>query len=97
MEAIQQILSVVAVLTLLGCTLYWLRTKGVARFSVKGIGGGGPRRMQSLERISLTPQHSLHLVRVAGRVLVVAVSPGGCSVLDGAGWDGVDDGKVANL
>src|SRR5262245_19430131 len=53
--------------------------------------------MQSLERISLTPQHSLHLVRVAGRVLLVAVSPGGCSVLEGPGWDGVDDGKVREL
>ena len=40
--------------------------------------------MQAIERLSLTPQHSLHLVSVGGRVLLIAVSPGGCTVLDGS-------------
>jgi flagellar biogenesis protein FliO len=78
MEAIQQTLVVVFVLALLGATLYWLRGKGVAR-SI----GRGERRMQTIERMTLSPQHSLHLVNVSGRVLLIAVSPGGCSVLDG--------------
>jgi flagellar biogenesis protein FliO len=38
--------------------------------------------LQSIERLPLTPQHSLHLVRVAGRTVLIAVSPGGCSLLD---------------
>ena len=83
MEAIQQALVVVFVLGLLGATLYWLRRQGIARFNGKGLGRGGARRMQTVERLVLTPQHSLHLVKVSGRVLLVAVSPGGCSVLDG--------------
>lgn len=83
MEAIQQTLVVVFVLGLLGATLYWLRKQGVARFSGKGMGRGGARRMQTIERLALTPQHSLHLVNVSGRVLLIAVSPGSCSVLDG--------------
>jgi len=87
MEQIQQILTVLFVLGLLGGTLYWLRSKGLARFAVRGIGRSANRRMQSLERLSLTPQHSLHLVSVGGRVLLIAVSPGGCSVLDGSGWE----------
>ena len=87
MELIQQTLTVVFVLGLLGGTLYWLRTKGIARFSVKGIGRASTRRMQSIERLPLTPQHSLHLVSVSGRVLLIAVSPGGCTVLDGSTWE----------
>jgi len=75
-------IAVIFVLGLLGGTLYWLRTKGVARFTMKGIGRHSERRMQSLERLPLTPQHSLHLVSVGGRTLLIAVSPGGCSILD---------------
>jgi flagellar biogenesis protein FliO len=96
MEAIQQALVVVFVLGLLGGTLYWLRSKGLARFNGKGIGRPGGRRMQSIERLALTPQHSLHLVSVSGRVLLIAVSPGGCSVLDGSGSEiPMDDRLVA--
>jgi flagellar biogenesis protein FliO len=83
MEAIQQTLVVVFVLGLLGATLYWLRRQGVVRFNGKGVGRIGTRRMQTVERLALTPQHSLHLVNVGGRVMLIAVSPGGCSVLDG--------------
>ena len=41
-----------------------------------------PRRMHVVERLPLTPQHSLHLVRIDGRLLVVASGPGGCSLLE---------------
>jgi flagellar biogenesis protein FliO len=87
MEGVQQILSVLFVLGLLGGTLFWLRSKGVARFTGTGLRRSGGRRMQSLERLPLTAQHSLHLVSVSGKVLLIAVSPGGCSVLDGIGGD----------
>jgi flagellar biogenesis protein FliO len=87
MEWIQQVLTVLFVLALLGGTLYWLRRKGVARFAVKGMGRGSNRRMQSIERLPLTQQHSLHLVSVSGRILLIAVSPGGCSVLDASVWE----------
>jgi len=85
MEAIQQTLVVVFVLGLLGATLYWLRGQGIARFGGGGKGAvrGSSRRMQTIERMPLSPQHSLHLVNVGGRILLIAVSPGGCSLLDG--------------
>jgi flagellar biogenesis protein FliO len=87
MESIQQILAVLFVLGSLCGTLFWLRGKGVARFSGAGFRRPSGRRMQPLERLPLTPQHSLHLVRVGGRVLLIGVSPGGCSVLNGAEWE----------
>jgi flagellar biosynthetic protein FliO len=82
MEEIRQVLSVVAVLALLGGSLWWLRRKGVASFAAKGRGAGKARSMKVVERLALTPQHSLHLVRVGDRTILVAASPGGCSLLD---------------
>jgi flagellar biogenesis protein FliO len=83
MEVIQQTLVVIFVLGLLGAAIYWLRAQGIARFNGQGVGRSGARRMQTIERLPLSPQHSLHLVNVSGRVLLIAVSPGGCSLLDG--------------
>jgi flagellar biogenesis protein FliO len=91
MESVQQSLVVFFVLALLGGTLYWLRSRGLAQFSMRKAGGAKERKMQTIERLPLTPQHSLHLVRVANRVLLIAVSPGGCSVLDGSGWEVAKD------
>ena len=88
MEAIQQTLVVFFVLALLGGSLYWLRSKGMAQFNLKGMGKSTGRRMQVVERMSLTPQHSLHLVNIGGRSVLIAVSPGGCSVLEGK-WEEV--------
>ena len=42
---------------------------------------GSGRSLASLERLALTPQHSLHLVRIHGREIVVATYPHGCAVL----------------
>jgi len=80
MEAIQQSLAVLLVLALLGGTLLWLRRRGAVHFG--GFGSRRDRQMQSLERLPLTPQHSLHLVSVGGKVLLIAASPNGCSVLE---------------
>ena len=82
MESIQQALSVVLVLGLLGGALWWLRRKGMAQFALK-TPGGKRRAIQVVERLALTPQHSLHLVRVADRTMLIAASPAGCSILEG--------------
>jgi flagellar biogenesis protein FliO len=96
MEALQQAVAVLFVLGLLGAALYWSRRRGFARFNVKGIGRTGNRHMQSLERLPLTPQHSLHLVSVGGRILLVAVSPNGCSVVDGSEWNiPIENGRAS--
>ena len=83
MESIQQALSVLLVLGLLGGALWWLRRKGMAQFAFKTAGSSRRKTMQVLERMALTPQHSLHLVRVENRVVLIAASPAGCSILEG--------------
>jgi flagellar biogenesis protein FliO len=71
-------------LLLLGGTLWFLRHRGFAAFSWKLPKGGNERRMRTLERLPLNPHHSLYLVEVDGRTVLIATSPGGCSVLEGA-------------
>jgi len=83
MESIQQALGVILVLGLLGGTLWWLRRRGMAQFAFRAPGTGRRKSIQVLERMALTPQHSLHLVRVAERTMLIAASPAGCSILEG--------------
>ncbi|HUP03976.1 MAG TPA: flagellar biosynthetic protein FliO [Bryobacteraceae bacterium] len=77
----QQALAILFVLGLLAGALWLLRSKGLVRGGGMGLVRSGSRRMQAVERLALTPQHSLHLVSVAGKVLLIGVSPGGCAVL----------------
>jgi len=43
--------------------------------------GARSKSLHSLERLALSPQHSLHLIDVNGRQLLVAVHPQGCTLL----------------
>lgn len=80
MEVIQQIAAVAAVLTLLAATLWWLRRRGFAVTSFAS--GRATRRMQCVERLALGQQHTLHLVRLGDRELLLASSPAGCSLVE---------------
>ncbi|MGA2268946.1 MAG: flagellar biosynthetic protein FliO [Bryobacteraceae bacterium] len=79
MPVIEQIAAVAAVLVLLAATLWWLRRRGFA---------GAPlarrtarRRLECLERLPLSPQHTLHLVRLGDAALLVSSSPAGCALI----------------
>ena len=93
MEPIEQMLGVVAVLALLGAMLWWMRRRGlVAPLLPRRT---ARHRLELLERLPLTAQHSLHLVRMAERALLVAVSPSGCVVLDSCEARAVEDARGA--
>ena len=78
MDLLQQAVPIIAVLALLAAGLWALNRRGLA---VIGTRSGAARRMQVVERLPLTAQHSLHLVRIEGRLMVVASAPGGCTLL----------------
>jgi flagellar biogenesis protein FliO len=79
---IQQVLAVFAVMALMIGLLQWLRRRGVANLRT-GLGRRrSGRRLELLERLPLTPQHSLHVVRMDGRSLLIGVSPSGCALLE---------------
>jgi flagellar biogenesis protein FliO len=90
MEIVQQIVSIGAVLMLLGAALWWLRGRGMAKFSLPGVRTRGPRRLELVERLTLTPQHSLCLVRLADKAMLIGLSPSQCTLLEGAPWSAVE-------
>jgi flagellar biogenesis protein FliO len=87
MELMRQATAVSAVLVLLAASLWWLRRKGLAR---GGARGPRPRTLQAVERVTLGPQHSLHLVRLADRGLLVGISPAGCARLASFDWESLE-------
>jgi hypothetical protein len=80
---IRQVLSVLIVFSLLGAALWTLRGGGRAaiflapwkRTSTKS------QSLKRVEKLALTPQHTLHLVHLKGRDIVVATHPQGCTLI----------------
>ena len=86
MEYLQQMLAVLAVFGILGAALWWLRKRGLARFAI-----GGERKkvgvLTHVDRLPLSPTHTLHLVRMADRGILVASWPGGCQAIESSAWN----------
>jgi len=77
---LQQFLAVSLVLGLLVGALWLVRRKGFANVRLPLVRSSAPgRNMQVIERVTLSAQHSLHLVSLGGRLIVVGVSPAGVS------------------
>jgi flagellar biosynthetic protein FliO len=82
MEAFQQLWAVVIVLGILCGGLWLLKRKGWARTTLRRGAEDGLPRLEIVDRLPLTPQHSLHLVRLADRTLLIGLSPNGCNLLE---------------
>ncbi len=78
MDVVRQMSAVLAVFALLGLLLWMLKRGGFA--ALRGA-RNGRRSLESIERLPLTPNHALHLVKIRGRELVVATHPQGCALL----------------
>ena len=79
MDFLQPLAAVGFVLALLGAALFVLKKRGLAAFNMPR--GGGEKRLQAIERLSLGPQHALHLVKLDGRSILVATAPGSLQIL----------------
>jgi flagellar biosynthetic protein FliO len=84
MEIFQQIFAVAGVLGALCIAIWAMKRKGWARISLRGTRGArDPQtRLEVLDRLVLTPHHSVHLIRLADRTLLVGLSPNGCNLLE---------------
>jgi Flagellar biosynthesis protein, FliO len=85
----RQILSLIAVFSLLGLTVWKLGrhrgTVSMARLRStfwKPKDRSRDRVLEPVERLALTPQHVLHVVRFRGTEMLVATHPQGCTLLD---------------
>ena len=63
--------------------LWALKRKGWARTAAAKREEGAPR-LEVIDRLPLTQHHSLHLVRLADRTLLIGLSPNGCNLLESA-------------
>ncbi len=77
-----QIIAVFFVLVLLAATLWLLRRKGLATVNTVLAKRSKQKFMQVVERAPLTANHSLHLVRIGDRIILIGVSPSGCQGID---------------
>jgi len=66
--------ALVVVFGLLAVAVWSLRQRGGGR-------AGAAKALASVERLALTPQHTLHRVRIAGHELLLATHPQGCTLL----------------
>ena len=83
MEFGSQFLAVLMVLGILCGALWVLKRKGMVQTAFRRSSKRtGEPRLEVIDRLSLTPQHSVHLIRVADRTLLVGLSPGGCNLLE---------------
>jgi flagellar biosynthetic protein FliO len=82
MELTEQIAMVLVVFALLGGMLWFLKKRGLASLPLTRRRGAANRRMEVLERVPLTPQHAIHLVRVSGKVVLIGTAPSSCTMLD---------------
>jgi flagellar biogenesis protein FliO len=82
MQLTEQIGMVLLVFALLGGLLWFAKRRGLASFPIGPRRGGNSRRLEVLERVRLSPQHALHLVRVAERTVLIATAPTSCTLLD---------------
>lgn len=82
MQLSEQIGMVLLVFALLGGLLWFTKRRGLASFPIGPRRGGKGRRLEVLERLPLTAQHALHLVRVSDRTVLIATAPSSCTLLD---------------
>ncbi|HOK44986.1 MAG TPA: flagellar biosynthetic protein FliO [Bryobacteraceae bacterium] len=82
MELFYQLSAVALVLGLMGAALWALRRRGLISSSGIVRSRGIPGRLEPLARLALTPQHTLHLVRLADRALLIGAHSAGCTLLD---------------
>ncbi len=79
MDLIQSFAGIVLVMALLGGALLALKRRGMT------LPSQGVRKLEVIEKVSLGPHHSLHLVRTGDRCVLIATAPSFCQVLDGRG------------
>jgi flagellar biogenesis protein FliO len=86
MELARDLAAVLLVLGALAATLWALRRAGAARWR----GPGGARlargRIEVVERVALSPQQALHLVRLGAHALLIASHAGGCTLVASVPW-----------
>lgn len=92
MEILPQLLAVLGVFSLLGLTLWWLRRRAAGRsaplsFRISKRGKSVyPKMLERVDALQLSPTHSLNLIRMADRAILVGISPSGFYLVESSPW-----------
>jgi hypothetical protein len=86
MDTLQPIFAIFLVLGLLAATLWWLRRRGLASFTASVSRKRQDNCLRAMERLALSPTHTLHLVRAGDRAILLACSQAGAQVIETAPW-----------
>jgi flagellar biogenesis protein FliO len=70
-------LAILAVFGALALAFFWARRKGFVHLAA----GRSGKQVRVIERVALTPQHSLFVVETGDERLLLSVSGSGCQVL----------------
>lgn len=79
MDLGRQLIAVVFVLGTLVLALWMLRKRGYISGIVRS--GGSEKHLQLIERLPLTPSHSLHLIRAGTHTILVGVHGTGVTLI----------------
>ena len=93
MDLLPQVSSIIAVFSLLGLTLWWLKKKGTIRVAAKlpswwkgRRSKGSERLLERIDGLQLSPTHSLSLIRMADRAILIGISPSGFCLVESSRW-----------
>jgi len=81
MDIVQQLAAIVFVFALLGGAIVWLRRKNLILLGRPRTAIPAKQRLQVVDRVRLTPQHSVHVLRAGEREYIIAAHAGGCTLL----------------
>jgi len=79
MELTRDIFGIILVLALLGFLLWLSKKRAVSQGPIGGRKSG--RTLELLDKVALTANHSVHLLRIGERTLAIAVHNSGLTVL----------------
>ncbi|HLJ17806.1 MAG TPA: flagellar biosynthetic protein FliO [Bryobacteraceae bacterium] len=82
MDIVQQVLAVCVVLGLLLAFLWWMRRGAGLRVTGWARKNAAVRSLESVERLTLTPHHALHLIRLHDRHFLIGVHASGLTLLE---------------
>lgn len=83
MDPLNNVAAVAIVLALLGALVSVFRARGTAAIRLPWLrAADSSQTMQVMERVALTTHHTLCLVRVGERSVLISTSPSSCQILE---------------
>ena len=97
MDLIRESFAITLVFALLWAALWLLRRKGLIQAGRSVRRPMSEHTIEVLDRIRLTPQHSVHVVRVSDRRLVLGVHASGFTLLCNLETDGAAPQPLSSM